>query len=126
MDRHQATEVLCDSDDETHWAQWLWPGGGIDFEQGYFVFERAVESEGGEWDTVWASRCSQGYSCYNGVDHVTLRRSEVEMRFNDRGKKHLGCGDTTVEFDISESEFARLVDVMKLIFAGFNQLTISA
>ena len=113
MDRIQATEVLCDSDDETHWAQWLWPHGGIDLEQGYLVLERPADSEDEFANRVWASRCGQSYSCYDGVEEVLLRRSAVEVKFNNRGKERLGCDDFCIEFSMPDAEFARLVEVLE-------------
>lgn len=120
MERVQATEVLCGSDDETHWAQWLWPHGGIDFEQGYLVLERAVEPEGGDWDTVWASRCSQGYSGYNCIQRITIRPAEVLVWLNPQRKDKLQCGDLLIEFELDTAEYARLVEVLRLVFAGLN------
>jgi Immunity protein 10 len=124
VERIRATEVLFDSDDETHWAQWLWPQGGLDFEQGYLVFERAVEPDGPEWDCVWCSRCGQGYSCYNGIAQVTLHRAEVVVTFNEMGKQELACDDLIIEFDLIEAEFGRLSKVLQLVFAGTNQFVI--
>ncbi len=122
MEHFRASEVLCDSDDETHGVQWLWPYGGIDFEQGYFVLERAVEPDDADSETVWASRCSQGYSCYRGIDHVTLHRNEVIISLNQRGKEQLACDDLLIEFELDELGFARLTEVLSLVFDGLNQL----
>lgn len=126
MERIQATEVLFGSDDETNWAQWLWPHEGIDFEQGYFVVERAAEPDEGDSDTVWASRCGQGYSCYNGIEQATVYRREITIRLNQRGRNHLGCDDLIIEFVLTDAEFTELVHVLQRIFAGLEQLVIIA
>lgn len=126
MERIRATEVLFGSDDETHWVQWLWPHGGIDFEQGYFVVERAAEPDEGDSDTVWASRCGQGYSCYNGIEQAALCRREITIRMNQRGRNHLGCDDLTIEFVLTDAEFAKLADVLQQVFAGLEQLEVIA
>lgn len=124
MEHFRATEVICDSDDETYFAQWLWPYGGIDFEQGYFVLVRALEPENEDEQTVWASRCSQGFSCYKGIDNVTLYREKVMITLTQRGKEKLGCDDLAIDFSIGETEFAHLSEVMALVFSGLNQLSI--
>jgi hypothetical protein len=45
MEHIVAIEVICGTHEEAHWAQWLRPYGGVDFDQGYFVVERAVEPD---------------------------------------------------------------------------------
>jgi hypothetical protein len=118
MERIKATQVLFGSDDETHWTQWLWPQGGIDFEQGYLVLERTAEPEDEDANRVWASRCGQRYSCYDGVEQVTLWRSEIRVEFNNHGKNKLDCDDLVIEFIIQDAEFAGLSEVMQSVLDG--------
>jgi|HubBroStandDraft_5_1064220.scaffolds.fasta_scaffold245729_1 hypothetical protein len=124
MEHILAIEVICGSDEDTHWAQWLWPHGGVDIDQGYFVVERAVEPDSDFDKTVWASRSGQYYSCYGGIANCTLYRNRVEFTLAERGREHLQCGDLRIDYELDDVVFAQLRQILELVFEGLNQLIV--
>ncbi len=124
MEHIRAIEVICGTDEEIHWAQWLWPHGGVDIDQGFFVVERAVKPDSDYDKTVWASRSGQFYSCYGGISKCVLHRNCVEFSLTDRGRDKLQCSDLAIDFELDAVKFKELREILETVFEGLNQLSV--
>ncbi len=68
-------------------------------------------------DTIYhIEYCDQSFGCDNGIASMTLSRERLEVRLDDRGKRHLKQDGFLIRFTLSDVLFADLQQALWSIF----------